>query len=98
MTRNKPKTVQKSVTERPRGSQTKNRHTHTNGQNHAQMVVLRDYELLISSWTKKSIKFWGTFMAVQSERQYFSQNKYTFPLNSFHKTVQGPNTFGESAW
>jgi len=97
MTRNRPKTVQKSVTERPRGSQTKNRHTHTNGQNHARMVVLRDCELLISSWTKIN-QVLGNFHGSAIRETIFSQNKCTFPLNSFHKTAQGPNTFGESAW
>jgi len=46
---------------------------------------------------KKSIKFWETFMAAQSDN-IFSQNKCTFPLNSFRKTAHGPNTFRASAW
>lgn len=75
MTGNKPKTVQKSVTERPRGSQTKNRHAHTNGQNYAQLTVLQDCELLICSWTKKSMKFWGTFMAVHSKTIFFCRTR-----------------------
>lgn len=56
MKRNKPKQVQKSVSERPRGSQTKKSHAHTQGQNHAQLIVLQDCELHICSW--------GTFLAV----------------------------------
>jgi hypothetical protein len=62
MKSNKPKQVQKPVTERPRGSQTIKSHAHTKGQTHAQLIVLQDCELHICSW--------GTVLAVHSERQY----------------------------
>jgi len=97
MKTNKPKTVQKSVTERPRGSQTKKRHAHTNGQNHAQLVVLWNCELLICSRTKNESNSRKLSWQRNQTDNIFSQNKCTFPLN-FHKTAHGPNTFGESAW
>jgi hypothetical protein len=74
MKRNKPKTVQKYITERPRGSQkkkNKKRHAHTNGQNHAQLIVLQNCELHICSW--------GTFLAVHSDRQYFFTEQMHLP-------------------
>jgi len=98
MTRNNPKTVQKPVTVRPRGSKPKRGMHLQTAKTMLNWLCYKIVNYLFVPGQKNQSSSGALSWQCNQRVNIFSQNKCTFPLNSFHKTAHGPNIYGESAW